>query len=110
MIYNYLSTQNASELDELGRHKVNLEWLLQVYEGSMDEPIFEKFIQKLNFDVQDWREQANRVRELIKELARYVGVLKGILKSPSIARIHQKVFKLVKNRTQLYEILQDLYE
>jgi hypothetical protein len=110
MMHNYLSTQNASELDELHRHKINLEWLLQVYEGSMDEQIFEKFIQKLNFDVQDWREQANRVRELIKELVRYVGVLKAIMKSPSIAKINQKVFKLVKNRTQLYEILQDLYE
>lgn len=41
---------------------------------------------------------------------RYVGVLKGILRSPSISRIHQKVFKLVKNRTQLYEVIQDMFE
>jgi hypothetical protein len=62
MMHNFLSTQSAAELEELERYKVNLEWLLQVYEGSMDEQIFEKFIQKLNFDVQDWKEQANRVR------------------------------------------------
>jgi hypothetical protein len=39
-----------------------------------------------------------------------VGVLKGILRSPSIGRINQKVFKLVKNRTQLYEVIQDMFE
>lgn len=110
MMHNYLASPNAAELEELARHKANLEWLLQVFEGSMDEQIFEKFIQKLNFEVQDWREQAGRVRELIKELTRYVGVLKAITRSSNISRIHQKVFKLVKNRTQLYEIIQDLYE
>lgn len=110
MMHNYLASPNAGELEELARHKANLEWLLQVFEGSMDEQIFEKFVQKLNFEGQDWREQAGRVRELVKELGRYVGVLKGITRSGNISRIHQKVFKLVKNRTQLYEIIQDLYE
>lgn len=110
MMHNYLASQNQGELEELARHKVNLEWLLQVFEGSMDEQIFEKFVQKLNFEVQDWREQANRVKELIKELTRYVGVLKAITRSSNISKINQKVFKLVKNRTQLYEIIQDLYE
>lgn len=60
--------------------------------------------------MQDWREQAGRVKELIKELTRYVGVLKAITRSSNISKINQKVFKLVKNRTQLYEIIQDLYE
>lgn len=110
MMHNYLASQNQGELEELARHKVNLEWLLQVFEGSMDEQIFEKFVQKLNFEVQDWREQAGRVKELIKELTRYVGVLKAITRSSNISKINQKVFKLVKNRTQLYEIIQDLYE
>lgn len=49
MMHNYLASQNQGELEELARHKVNLEWLLQVFEGSMDEQIFEKFVQKLNF-------------------------------------------------------------
>lgn len=110
MMHNYLAAQNPAELEELARHKANLEWLLQVFEGSMDEQIFEKFVQKLSFEAQDWREQAARVRELLKELARYVGVLKAIARSGNISRINQKVFKLVKNRTQLYEIIQDLYE
>ncbi len=110
MMTNYLSSQNKDELEELLRFKANLEWLLQVFEGSMDEQIFEKFMLKLNFEVQDWREQVARVKELSKELQRYVGVMKSISRSPNISKINQKVFKLIKNRTQLYEILQDIYE
>lgn len=110
MMTNYLSSQNKEELEELLRFKANLEWLLQVFEGSMDEQIFEKFMLKLNFEVQDWREQVARVKELSKELQRYVGVMKSISRSPNISKINQKVFKLIKNRTQLYEILQDIYE
>ncbi len=49
MMTNYLSSQNKDELEELLRFKANLEWLLQVFEGSMDEQIFEKFMLKLNF-------------------------------------------------------------
>lgn len=49
MMTNYLSSQNKEELEELLRFKANLEWLLQVFEGSMDEQIFEKFMLKLNF-------------------------------------------------------------
>jgi hypothetical protein len=110
MMTNYLSSQNKEELEELLRFKANLEWLLQVFEGSMDEQIFEKFMLKLNFEVQDWKEQVARVKELSKELQRYVGVMKSISRSPNISKINQKVFKLIKNRTQLYEILQDIYE
>lgn len=110
MMTNYLSSQNKDELEELLRFKANLEWLLQVFEGSMDEQIFEKFMLKLNFEVQDWKEQVARVKELSKELQRYVGVMKSISRSPNISKINQKVFKLIKNRTQLYEILQDIYE
>ncbi len=40
MMTNYLSSQNKEELEELLRFKANLEWLLQVFEGSMDEQIF----------------------------------------------------------------------
>lgn len=50
------------------------------------------------------------MKELTKELQRYVGVMKAISRSPNISKINQKVFKLIKNRTQLYEILQDIYE
>ena len=102
MMTNYLSSQNKEELEELLRFKANLEWLLQVFEGSMDEQIFEKFMLKLNFEVQDWKEQVARVKELSKELQRYVGVMKSISRSPNISKINQKVFKLIKNRTQLY--------
>jgi hypothetical protein len=49
MLNNYLSNQNKEELEELLRFKINLEWLLQVFEGSMDEQIFEKFMLKLSF-------------------------------------------------------------
>ena len=52
--------------------------------------------------MQDWKEQVARVKELSKELQRYVGVMKSISRSPNISKINQKVFKLIKNRTQLY--------
>lgn len=31
MMHNYLASQNQSELEELSRHKINLEWLLQIF-------------------------------------------------------------------------------
>lgn len=40
MINNYINNPNPNELEELRTYKVNLEWLLQIFEGSMDEQIF----------------------------------------------------------------------
>lgn len=98
------------ELERLLFYKGNLEMLLQVYEGSMDENIFQSFLEKLNFEAVDWKDKVARVGELAKELARYVGVLRGVARGQAGQRVHQRVLKLVRNRCQLYEILQDMYD
>ena len=37
-------------------------------------------------------------------------MLKNILKSAEVSKINSKVYKIVKNRTQLYEIINDMFE
>jgi hypothetical protein len=40
--------------DEIQFYRNNLEWLLILFEGSMDEKIFEMMMDKLNFDAHDY--------------------------------------------------------
>ena len=52
-----------NEEDELRFYRNNLEWLLMVFEGSMDEKIFEMMMDKLNFDSQDYLEKEKKLTE-----------------------------------------------
>jgi Asp-tRNA(Asn)/Glu-tRNA(Gln) amidotransferase C subunit len=109
LLNNYVSSHSSrDEAEELRRFKSNYECLLQVYEGSMDERIFESFVEKLNFEAADWKQRVVKIKELTRELGRYVGTLKKLV-GPG-TKLLPKVGKLVKNRTQLYEVLHDMYE
>ena len=57
-------------------------------------------MEKLNFDAADWKERVSRVRELLREISRYLATLKKIVKTCG-SDIFSKVFKLIKNRIQL---------
>jgi hypothetical protein len=35
--------------------------------------------------------------------------MKNILKSHPLSQIHQKIYKIIKDRIQLYEIINDIY-
>ena len=44
------------------------------------------------------------------EMVRYINNMKKLVASSSSNRLLPKVLKLVKNRVQLYQVLQDMYE
>lgn len=58
-------------------------------------------MEKLNFEAEDWPQRASKVKELIRELTRYIATLKKGLLSHG-KKYFPKVAKLVKNRAQLY--------
>jgi hypothetical protein len=68
----------------------------------MDEKIFELMMDKLAFDVQDYVATQSKVKEFIGEMNKYVNDLKGLLKSHPLSQLHPTIYKLIKDRIQLY--------
>lgn len=57
---------------------------------------------KLAFDVQDYVGTQSKVKEFIGEMNKYVTDLKGLLKSHPLSQLHPTIYKLIKDRIQLY--------
>ena len=63
----------------------------------------------MNFDAEDWQKRVSWVKKLTGELVRYVSNLKKIVSGMG-GKLLPKVLKLVRNRVQLYQVIQDMYE
>ena len=63
----------------------------------------------MNFDAEDWQKRMAWVKKLTGELVRYVSNLKKIVNGMG-GKLLPKVLKLVRNRVQLYQVIQDMYE
>ncbi len=55
----------SNSKEDIQYYKNNLEWLLVLFEGSMDEKIFEMIMEKLNFEAQDYLEKQKKVQDFI---------------------------------------------
>ena len=68
LMSNYMTSQSQSkdQKQQLKQYKTNLQSLLQVYEGSMDERILESCIGKFNFDVDNSRDQITKVKQITR--------------------------------------------
>ncbi len=64
---------------------------------------------KLNFESQDCLEKERKVQEFIREISKYTEDLKNLLKSHPLSQIHPKIYKIIKDRIQLYETVNDIY-
>ena len=66
-------------------------------------------IDKLDFERQDWKEHTAKLDVFMKDIQTYVKDLKNIQKSKQMLKMEQKVNKIIKDRIQLYEIIDDIF-
>lgn len=122
--------KNTKELSEgeksqrkLEFYRRCLEWLLVVFEGSMDEKIFESILDRMDYNEEaaaNVDKNITKVNELLNELNKYTKQLKKITKQiqlrdgtdsedPDQTKIYDKVYRITKERLILYEMITTIY-